>query len=248
MFSDHGCRGRVELGALPEEIESRLVSLPGEWLEFEPESDAVVVRHAQPSSGPDLPVIAGELVQILSLVPPELHREIAGGDFYVHTHDTGQFVRLHVAPGGALHIEWANPDFAAGETHPYRGRVETQLDPVVQRIDGRVCLRATDPEAVAAELQRLADHFEGLYPEGECRFETTDDTLVVGLRALNLDAHLLLGVLEEHALEGSLEGGFTVTAFGREVLPEESLQIVFEGGRTLVRRPLLWSDAAGVAS
>jgi hypothetical protein len=243
MFPDHGCHGEVALGNIPEDVRNELAALPGEWLEYDPDHSVVVKRHAQPSSGPDLPVIAGELVQILATVPAELHQAIPGGDFFVHTTDTRQFVRLHVQPGGVLELQWAHPDFGAASRSPYRGRSETALDPYYHRLNGTVKFRALAPGAAESVLE-LADTWEGLYPEGECRVVTEGEVATIELLDLNLDAHLLIERLQEVSEEGSLDGEFVVTAFGREVRPEDSLRVIFEKGETLVQHPVLWPDNA----
>ena len=41
MFHESGCYGEVELGVLPGEIQSRLESLSGEWLEYDPSWSAM---------------------------------------------------------------------------------------------------------------------------------------------------------------------------------------------------------------
>jgi len=246
VFPDHGCHGEVALGSLPTEVEERLASLPGEWLEFEIETRRIVVRHAQPSSGPDLPVIVGELVQMLAEIPAELHRNVTGGDFFVHTYDTGQFVRLHVETGGVMSLQWAQPDFARSTKKAYGGGDEISIDPPVQRLDGRVVLETSDPSGAAAKLQALADEFEGLYPQGECRTIADDSSgrVEVTMEALNLDAAQLIDTLGHLARSGSLNGRFRVTAFGREIMPEESLRVVFESGEVFVQHPVLWPEGS----
>lgn len=246
MYADHGCHGSVELGELPAEIQALLSEAPGEWLEFEPATGRVLVRHAQPSAGPDLPMIAGELIQLLSLVPVDLHSEIPGGAFFVHTYDTGQFARLNVERGGVLQLQWARPDFATSSTRAYLGRKETALDPAYQKLDGALSFEADDPEAATAAVVQLADTFEGLYPAGECEAAVQGDLVKIEMENLNLDSHLLITCLKKMARKGSLDGGFTVAAFGREILPEEIVRIVFEDGKILVQHPVLWTDATNI--
>lgn len=232
------------MGELPEEIARELETVPGVWLEFESESSAIVVRHAQPTSGPDLPIICGELVQLLAVVPVEMHEDIPGGDLFVHTDDTRQFVRLHVRAGGVVELQWARPDFTPAKKVPYRGRARTDLDPHVHCLDGRVTFEAEDPSRAAASVERLADTFEGLYPAGTCEVAPEGDRVEVKMRKLNLDAHLLIDTLRKVARPKSLSGKFTVSSFGESV-PEAEVRIVFEKGEAYVQHPVLWAQAQG---
>lgn len=240
MFYDTGCYGRVALGPMPAEVEPRLTALPGEWLEYDPEADAIVVRHIQPTSAPSLPTIAGELVNILAEVPPAQHAAIRGGDLFVHTERMAQLVRLRVEPGGAVHIRWAHPDYASAAKRPYlRGR-EAMVDPRVQRLNGQVRLAVADPAAAASAIEALADTYEGLYPEGECRVSTQDGgTLQLGLADVNLDADLLVELLQRLARPGSLTGRLEVASFAGEA-PERDARFVFEDGAVWFQRPVLW--------
>lgn len=243
MFHDHGCHGEVQLGPLPVEVRDRLLSEPGEWLEYEAATDRIVVRHVQPTSGPDLPIVVGELVQLLSEIPVELHRDIEGGDFYVHTEDTAQLVRLHVEAGGSVDIRWAQPNFADASKRPYRGREDITIDPHVHCLNGAVIFSADDPAKAAKAVQGLADRFEGLYPQGGCEVNVEADTKSVRLEMedLNLDAHLLIEHLVAAARVGSLSGRFVVSSFGESQI-EDHARIAFDGGRTLIQHPVLWPD------
>jgi hypothetical protein len=244
MFYDQGCFGQVELGPIPREVSERLARIPGEWLEFDPPSGAVLVRHVQPTTAPHLPAIASELVRILSEIPGELHDQIPGGDFFVHTEDEhGQLVRLRVEPGGAIHIHWAHPDFRTSLKRPYMGGSELAIEPAIQRLTGAVTLKAADPEEAARALQELADTFEGLYPEGDCLARTGGEpgTVELTMVDVNLDAALLVDLLQQVALPRSLSGRFEVSSFGT-ALPEQRLRFLFERGKLWVQHPLLWSD------
>jgi len=243
MFYDQGCVGRVELGPIPPGVADRLAAIPGDWLEFDPGTGCVVVRHVEPTATQHLPAIAFELIRIFAEVPAELHGEIPGGDLFVHTEDEhGQLVRIRVEPGGVIHFQWAHPDFRRSLRRPYLGGKELTIDPEVQRLDGVVSFRSQTPESAAVALQDLADTFEGLYPEGDCVARAVGGSQVeLNMEEVNLDAAALIDLLKKLADPRSLSGQFEVTAFGT-VLPESRIRFVFEDGRLWVQHPLLWSE------
>lgn len=244
MFYDTGCYGQVVLGDLPEPVRQRLAALPGDWLEYDGGIGAVVVRHIQPSAGPCLPTIAGELVRMLSEVPEAWRDAIPGGDLFVHTERSAQLVRLRVGPGGAVGIEWAHPDYSASQPQLYTGGHLEMVEPRVQRLNGRVAFTTTNPAQAARALEVVADTYEGLYPEGDL-VVTTDEArggVEADVRDLNLDALLLVARLQELAAPGSLAGDLKVSSFAA-VVPEQQLRFVFKGGMTWVQRPVLWRDA-----
>jgi hypothetical protein len=241
MLYDIGCRGRIDLGDLPTSVARRLEELLGEWLEFDVPSGAIVVRHIQPTDSPMLPTIASELVGMLAEIPVEHQEAIPGGNLYVHTEEGGQIVRMRVEVGGALHIRWAHPDYERAGKRPYTGERETGIEPVMQRLNGRVTFGAANPTAAAEDLQKLADTYEGLYPEGD--FVATADagegTVSVELADVNLDVDLLVAKLQAHAQPTTLGGGIEVSAFD-EPVPEEEIRFLFENGQPFVQQPLLW--------
>jgi hypothetical protein len=243
MFHDEGCHGRVVLGALPEDVQRRLTSVPGEWLEFDPQSTAIVVRHVQPTAGPSLPTIVKELVHMLGEVPVELHTGIAGGDLFAHTVDTPHVVRLRVERGGGVRVDWAHPSYADSRKAAYTDGREIPTPPWVCRLNGRVTFKAADAAQAAKDMQRAADTFEGLYPEGD--FRATADRggalVTVEMRDVNLDARVLVAQLNALATKGSLSGTVDVSSFD-ERHPDERVRLLFQDGKTWVQEPFLWQD------
>jgi len=243
MFHERGCRGQVLIGELPEAVQADLTNLPGDWLEYDAPSGSVVVRHIQPSSTPCLPTIVAELVRMLATVPVELHEAVMGGDLYVHTEDSPHVVRLRVDRGGSLRITWAHPCFAGAPRQPYAGADQIGIDAVYCRLTGEVSVRAADPTRVAREIQRLADTYEGLYPEGD--FVATADpaagTVQVHMRDANLDIRLLVERLQALAAPGTPEGVIDVSSFD-ERFPDDRVRVVFEGGRAWVEEPALFDE------
>jgi len=251
MLYETGCYGRIVLAQLPGAAQERLSGLPGEWLEFDPASATIVVRHTQPSCSPCLPSITGELVRMLAEIPADVQPNIAGGELFVRTESKGQLVRLRVEPGSALHIAWARPDYSRAERRPWPGGREALVPPAVQRLNGSASFETPAPGSAASEIQQLADSFEGLYPEGELVVQAGGlDRLAAGeargkvqmsLRDVNLDVNLLLLLLEKLATPGSLAGRIEVSSFAG-LAPEQNARFLFEEGRIWIQRPILWPE------
>ncbi len=244
MFYDAGCYGRIALGQLPEAVQQRLGALPGEWLEFDPLTGTIVVRHIQPSAAPCLPTIAGELVRMLSEIPEAAQDKIPGGDLFVHTEVAAQLVRLRVEAGGALKIEWAHPDYAKSKPQLYTGARVEMVEPRVQRLNGGVTFETASPARAASELESVADSYEGLYPEGDLIVKADRSTgrVAMEVRDLNVDVLLLVERLQQLAVPGSLTGDIEVSSFAA-IVPEQHLRFLFDDGQTWVQRPVLWEDA-----
>lgn len=243
MSYQSGCHGRVVIGELPADVRSRLARLPGEWLEYDPQTGAIDIGHVQPSTAPILPTVTVELVRILSEIPYELQSRIEGGDFFVHTEEPAtQLVRLRVESGGALHIQWAHPEYAGAAREPWSDSFRIATPEWEHRLNGSVTFTAEDASGAAAALQDLADTYEGLYPEGDFVAEVSSDgvTVAVSMNEVNLDAHLLVKRVIELAAPGSLQGRFDVGSFA-DFVPENLVRIMFEAGETSVQHPLLWS-------
>jgi hypothetical protein len=222
-------------------VGSALDALPGDWLEYDAATEAIVVRHVQPTTGAILPTVVSELVRMLAAIPYERQADLPGGELLVHTEDGGRLVRITVEPGGSFHVLWAQPDYAGAESQPFDEEA-IKIEGYEQRLNGSLSLACADPADTATALQRLADTFEGLYPEGDFRATADRDagTVSVTMTDVNLDVTLLLAAARSAASPGSLSGRIALASF-REAVPEHLLRIVFERGEAQVQRPLLWS-------
>ena len=220
MFYDTGCYGGVVLGDLPAATQQRLASLPGDWLEYDAPTGMIVVRHVQPSAGPSLPTIAGELVRMLAEIPVAAQAAIPGGELFVHT-EKSQLVRLKVEAGGVLRIEWAHPDYERARPQPWRGERLEIVEPRVQRLNGTVAFATPDAARAARELEALADGYEGLYPEGDLavRADRAAGRVSAEVRDLNVDVLLLVERLQQVAAAGTLEGDIQVSSFASITVP-----------------------------
>jgi len=240
MAYQPGCQGRVVVGALPESVQRGLVAIPGDWLEYDPPSRSIIVRHIEPTDEPVLPAVTVELVRILSVIPFDILAGIEGGDLFVHVEETGRLVRLRVEQGGALHIQWARPGYTGATKRAWSDGHEIVNEPWNHRLNGEVSFGASDLETVAAGLQELADTYEGLHPEGDFVASVESERVKVSLRDVNLDGKLLVEALQRVSAPRSLEGRLDVGSF-RELAPEQLVRILFEKGETWVQHPMLWT-------
>ncbi len=240
MAYQPGCQGRVVVGTLPESVQRGLVAIPGDWLEYDPPSRSIVVRHIEPTDDPVLPAVTVELVRILSVIPFDNLAGIEGGDLFVHIEETGRLVRLRVEPGGSLHIQWARPGYTGATKRAWSDGHEIVNEPWNHRLNGEVTFGTGDPESAAAGLQELADTYEGLHPEGDFVASVEGSRVTVTLREVNLDGKLLVETLQRLASARSLEGRLDVGSF-RELAPEQLVRILFEKGETWVQHPMLWT-------
>jgi hypothetical protein len=243
MLHETGCHGRIVVGPLDPMVSARLATVPGEWLEFDAPSNAIVVRHIQPSSEPSLPTIAAELVRMLADIPVEAHTAIEGGDLFVQTEDSPHVVRIRVTRGGGVRLDWAHPDFARGRKQPFAAGEQIPIDPVYCRLNGSVTFKAADAARAAQELQQAADTYEGLYPEGDFRAQVVGTDVSVTMRDVNLDARLLIRRVNELATAGSADGTVDVSSFD-DRHPDARLRVLFETGAVWIQEPYYWPDAA----
>jgi hypothetical protein len=239
MAYQPGCQGRVVVGALPESVQRTLVSMPGDWLEYDPPSGSIVVRHIQPTDDPVLPAVTVELVRLISVLPFESLADIEGGDLFVHTEEAGRLVRLRVEPGGALHIQWARPGYSGAQKRAWSDGHELRHEPWNHRLNGEVTFRTAN-DLAAESLQELADTYEGLHPEGDFEAVAEGPEVRVTLRDVNLDGKLFVDALHRFAGPRTLEGRVDVGSF-REQAPEQLVRVLFEKGETWVQHPMLWS-------
>jgi len=244
MFHEMGCHGRIAVGPLGPDVEARLAGMPGEWLEFDQPSGAIVVRHIQPTSAPSLPTITAELVRMLSEIPLEAHPAIGGGELFIQTEDSPHLVRIRVTSGGGVRLDWARPDFAGGRKQPFTDDRQIPIEAVYCRLNGTVTFDATDTTRAARELQRTADTYEGLYPEGDFRAHVGDTARVhVTMRDVNLDVRLLIHRVSELATSGSPRGTVDVNSFD-DRHPDDRIRVLFEDGTVWVQEPYFWPDPA----
>ena len=240
MRTHLGCTGRVELGQLGPETQKRLDKITATWLEFTPESNALVVRHVQPDDLPAMREIAGELFDFLTAIPEQERKKIPGGALYYLDEQTGQSVRIKVWEGAFVTVAWAQPDYSRAKWEPYHAGAMPVVFDAYQRLNGVVKFQA-QPGA-SEELQAVIERFSGLYPLGEFEVLQSGNKLDVRFMDVNASVLDLIKILKAKAdPAASLEGEIDVSSF-RSGDVEDYCRFVLRAGEIWIARPALWAD------
>lgn len=231
------CRGRVRLGEIAAASRRRLAAFTGEWLEYSPEEEALVVRHVQPGGSPALAAVPAELIAMLDLLDADEREEAAGGTLVVRDRD--RLVLRLMVERGEIRIQWPREDWAKARAV----EVETvfrAVDPVSARVSGTARLQA-HPGA-EGRLVGLIESFEGLYPEGDLRVTRDGSWLHVELAGVNVDPEELVRELRRLAEPlATLEAGLEIGSFAPQTF-ERDFRLELHGGEARAVRPSLWPE------
>jgi hypothetical protein len=231
------CAGRIDLGPLSPATAERLALLGGEWLDYSPEEQALVVCHVQPGGEPTLSALPAELIAFLDALSSEEREALPGGTLVVRDR-AGSVLRLAVSRG-EIHVQWPREDWSRGEPVDL-DTILSAVDPASARVSGTVRLAARP--GAGDRLVELVAHFEGLYPEGDLRVERQGETLRAELRDVNVGPEQLLATLRQLAdppesLAGELEvGSFVAHA------QDGDFRLTLERGLARAVRPALWRE------
>jgi hypothetical protein len=232
------CRGRVRVGEIGPAARRRLAAFSGEWLEYSPEEEALVVRHVQPGGSPALAAVPAELIAMLDLIGADEREEAAGGTLVVRERD--RLVLRLMVERGEIRIQWPREDWAKARAV----EVETvfrAVDPVSARVSGTARLQAR--AGAEGDLVGLVESFEGLYPEGDLRVTRDGGWLHVEISGVNVGPEDLVRKLRALAaplssLEAELEiGSFAPQAFERD------FRLELHGAEARAVRPSLWPES-----
>jgi len=235
MHSEIDCEGRIRCGSLPWEVSEHLAALSGNWLEFSPEEDAIVVRHVQPAGCPAMSGVPCELISILDSLPPEHRERMPGGTLFVRDKN-GQVLRVLVERG-EMRIQWPCVDYLHSTDVPPES-VFGEVNPSEARIQGWA--RFAGSRDRIGDLQAFVDRFEGLYPEGDMPSECEENMVFVRFRDVNVGPRELVAKLMELASEpSSLQAELDVSSFTPGAL-DRSFRIRIKDGSMQALRPALW--------
>ncbi len=237
MQGELECIGMVRVGSLPWEVSERLAQFTGNWLEFVPEQNAIIVRHVQPLGCPALSAVPCELIALIDSIPSELRASIPGGALYLRSQN-GPVLRL-VVERGDVRIEWPRADYSQPVPVDPEAAIK-EADPSTARVTGWA--RFSGSAAGAGSLQEFIDGFEGLYPEGEVFTDCKQNVVSVQLKNVNVGPAGLIGKLRELAGSiDSLQAELDVDSFVADS-PASDFRIEIRDGRVQAKRPSLWRE------
>jgi hypothetical protein len=229
----------VNLGKLGNDTQKYLEKIPASWLEYEPETSSLDVRHVQPDDVPPMREVAGELLDFLHAVSDSERAQVPGGALYYQDEPTGQYVRLKVWKGGFLTVAWARPDYEHAQWEAFNNQPLTVVFEPFQRLNGAVSFEG-NPNA-ADHLRKIIDKTAGEYSQGDYAISSSVNRVEITLRDVNADVLTVVNALRYMAKEGSLSGEIDVTSFRVGDL-EDYCRFSFRADGTWLARPKLWSD------
>jgi hypothetical protein len=238
MQGELECEGKIRFGSLPWDVSERLAQFTGNWLEFAPEENAIIVRHVQPVGCPAMSGVPCELISMIDAVPSGHRESMPGGALYVKDR-SGQVLRI-VVERGEVRIQWPHLDYAKSTLIP--------VEAIEEANPREACIRGwarfSGSPQLAEKLQAFVDRFEGLYPEGDMPSECEQNTVFVKFKDVNVGPKELLSKMKELAeTPESLQAELDVSSFAPGSL-DSNFRIRVRDGAVEVLRPSLWEQKA----
>lgn len=231
------CEGKIRFGPLPWETSERLAQFSGNWLQYAPEENALVVRKPLPSSCPAFTAVPCELISLIYSIPAELRDSMPGGCLYIKD-GRGDVVRI-VVERGDVRVQWPREDYARPVSIPVDAALKG-LDPKAARVKGwarfaGACERAGD-------LQKFVERFGGLYPEGDLPSECEQNLVYVRFKDVNIGPKELIAKLQELAeSQESLQAELDVSSFAPDSA-QGSFRLRIRDGQVSAMRPSAWKQ------
>jgi hypothetical protein len=235
MQGEMECEGQVSLGPLPWDISEQLAQFKGNWLEFSPRQNAIIVRKSLPVGCPATTAVSCELITLIESLTPELRQAMPGGEFFVRANG-GRIMRFAVEKG-EIRIQWPNKDYS----HPIPVSPESAMNDLKAegiRIEGWA--RFAGASERVTELRAFVARFDGLFPEEDMPSECEQNVVFVRFNGVEVDPDKLVNMLKELAdpietLEAELE------IQSRSPRSEDKdFRILIDDGQIKVLRPSLW--------
>jgi hypothetical protein len=182
MQGDLECEGRVKLSPLPWETSERLAQFSGNWLEFAPGENSIVVKEPQPAGCPAFTAVPCELISLIHSIPAELRGSIPGGALYIRN-DKGEVLRL-VVEGAEIRLQWPQKNYSNPIPVSPESVLNQQMNARNASVNGWARFAGSCDRA--NELQSFVDQFGGMYPEGDIPSECEQNLVFVRFKDVKI--------------------------------------------------------------
>ncbi len=229
------CEGQVRLGPLPWDLSERLSQFSGNWLEFSPKESTIIARKSLPVGCPATTAVSCELITLIESLTPELRLAMPGGEFFVKAH-SGRIMRFAVEKG-EIRIQWPSEDYSRAIPVTPES-VLSSLSASEASINGWA--RFAGARSRRREIEAFAEHFGGLYPEGDMPSECEQNIAYVPFKGVSVDPDKLVNRLQSLAEPGeSLQAQIDVSCPSPRSEDRE-YRILIRNGKVEALRPSLW--------
>ncbi len=231
MQGDLQCDGQIRFGPIPWETSEKLAQFAGNWLQYAPGENAVVVRQPQPIGCPAFTAVPCELLSLMYSIPPDLREFMPGGCLHIRDR-RGEVLRI-VVERGELRVQWPNTDNTQAVIVPVEAALK-ELNPKTARVTGWA--RFAGACEKAGELRTFVEQFEGLYPEGDLPSECEQNLVYVKFKSVNVGPGELIAKLQQLSeSQESLQADLNVTSFAADS-PSAGVRINIRDGQVSAMR------------
>jgi len=235
MQGELACEGKIRFGPVPWETSELLAQFSGNWLQYAPGENAIVVRQPQTIGCPAFTAVPCELISLIYSIPLELREAMPGGRLYIRDRQ-GDVVRV-VVERGEIRVQWPHKDYASAVSVP-ADSVLKGLNPKTTCVRGWA--RFAGACERASELRQFVEEFEGLYPEGDIPSECEQNIVYVRFKDVNIGPEELITKLKELAESAeSLQAQLDVSSF-EPGSAQGGFRIQILDGQVSALRPSFW--------
>lgn len=235
MKDEPECEGSIKFGPLPWEIGERLAQFNGNWLEYAPAENALVVRKAEPTGCPAISGVPCEIINAIDALPHEHRMAMPGGVFYVRDRG-GQIMRVLVERG-EVRIQWPCQDFSKPVSVPPES-VLGSMNPGEARINGWA--RFAGACTKSADIGALIERFGGIFPEADLPSEGEQNVALVKFKGADISPDELVNLLRRLAdPPESLQAELEVKSFAPRPQGRE-FRLYIRSGKIEAIRPAIW--------
>jgi hypothetical protein len=205
MNPDLDCEGLILLGPLPWEISERLAQFAGNWLEFSPKDNAIVVRKTLPLGCPATTAVSCELITMMGSLPAENRLAAPGGEIFVRS-ENSRIMRFSVQQG-EIRIQWP---YKEEPCRAARGHACEIVRFAAHDATVNGWARFVGDAQKINQLQEFVARFDGLFPEEDMPSEAEQNVVFVRFKNVGCDPAELLATIKSLAdpadsIEGEME-------------------------------------------